>query len=227
DLVKAVQRAISGRTGATPVEVSLGQRRDVARRIYVSPLGTGTRGRDGAILYVIDATEQKALELKFAQSHKMEAVGQLAGGVAHDFNNVLTAIIGFSDLLLQTHRPTDPAYRDIMNIKSSANRAAGLVRQLLAFSRRQTLQPEVLELGEILTDLAPLLNRTLSEKIELKIVSGRDLWHVKADRSQFDNVVINLAVNARDAMPNGGCLTIRTKNVSERDSLKVVGLGVA
>ena len=120
------------------------------------------------MLYAIDATEQKALELKFAQSHKMEAVGQLAGGVAHDFNNVLTAIIGFSDLLLQTHRPTDPAYRDIMNIKSSANRAAGLVRQLLAFSRRQTLQPEVLELGELLTDLAALLNRALGEKIELE-----------------------------------------------------------
>ena len=135
--------------GATPVEVFFGPQGEFARRIYVSPLGVGARARDGAILYVIDATEQKALELKFAQSHKMEAVGQLAGGVAHDFNNVLTAIIGFSDLLLQTHRPTDPAYRDIMNIKSSANRAAGLVRQLLAYSRRQTLQAEVLELGEL------------------------------------------------------------------------------
>jgi two-component system cell cycle sensor histidine kinase/response regulator CckA len=106
----------------------------------VSALNAGPRSREGAVLYAIDATEQKALELKFAQSHKMEAVGKLAGGVAHDFNNVLTAIIGFSDLLLQTQRQTDPAYRDIMNIKSSANRAAGLVRQLLAFSRRQTLQ---------------------------------------------------------------------------------------
>ena len=131
-----------------------------------APLGTGARAREGAILYAIDATEQKALELKFAQSHKMEAVGQLAGGVAHDFNNVLTAIIGFSDLLLQTHRPTDPAYRDIMNIKSSANRAAGLVRQLLAYSRRQTLQAEVLELGEALTDLSALLNKALGEKID-------------------------------------------------------------
>ena len=126
--------------------------------------------REGAILYVIDATEQKALELKFAQSHKMEAVGQLAGGVAHDFNNVLTAIIGFSDLLLQTHRPTDPAYRDIMNIKSSANRAAGLVRQLLAYSRRQTLQAEVLELGELITDFSALLNKALGEKVTLKIL---------------------------------------------------------
>jgi two-component system cell cycle sensor histidine kinase/response regulator CckA len=147
--------------------------------------------------------------------------------VAHDFNNVLTAIIGFSDLLLQTHRPTDPAYRDIMNIKSSANRAAGLVRQLLAYSRRQTLQAEVLELGELLTDLSALLNKALGEKIALKILPGRDLWHVKADKTQFEHVIINLAVNARDAMPDGGHLAIRLRNVSERESLKLAGLGVA
>jgi len=227
ELAKALQRAVSGRTGAAPIEISLGARNELARRIYVSPLGTGTRGREGAILYVIDATEQKALELKFAQSHKMEAVGQLAGGVAHDFNNVLTAIIGFSDLLLLKHRPTDAAYRDIMNIKQSAHRAAGLVHQLLAFSRRQTLQAEVLELGETLTDLAPLLNRSLGETITLKISPGRDLWYVKADRTQFVQVIINLAVNARDAMPNGGTLSIRTRNVSERESLKLSASGVA
>jgi two-component system cell cycle sensor histidine kinase/response regulator CckA len=226
ELAQALQRAAAGRTVAAPIEVAFGAQRELARRIYVSALNTGSRAREGAVLYAIDVTEQKALELKFAQSHKMEAVGKLAGGVAHDFNNVLTAIIGFSDLLLQTHRQTDPAYRDIMNIKSSANRAASLVRQLLAFSRRQTLQPEVLELGEILTDLAPLLNRTLSEKIELKIQPGRDLWHVKADRSQFDNVIVNLAVNARDAMPDGGSLTIRTRNLSERESLKLADQGM-
>jgi two-component system, cell cycle sensor histidine kinase and response regulator CckA len=226
ELGKAFLRACSGRAGATPVEVFTGPRGEFARRIYVSPLVTGARTSEGAILYVIDATEQKALELKFAHSHKMEAVGQLAGGVAHDFNNVLTAIIGFSDLLLQTHRPTDHAYRDIMNIKSSANRAAGLVRQLLAYSRRQTLQAEVLELGEVITDLSALLNKALGEKISLKILPGRDLWHVKADKTQFEHVIINLAVNARDAMPDGGCLTIRTRNVSERESLKLAGLGM-
>ncbi|HWE20247.1 MAG TPA: ATP-binding protein [Hyphomicrobiaceae bacterium] len=227
ELTRALQRAYSGRTGASPVEVFLGAQREFARRIYVSPLGAGARSREGAILYAIDATEQKELELKFAHSHKMEAVGQLAGGVAHDFNNVLTAIIGFSDLLLQTHRPTDPAYRDIMNIKSSANRAAGLVRQLLAYSRRQTLQAEVLELGELLTDLSALLNKALGEKIALKILPGRDLWHVKADKTQFEHVIINLAVNAKDAMPDGGRLTVRLRNVSERESLKLTGLGVA
>ena len=226
ELSKALLRAYSGRAGATPVEVFLGPRDELARRIYVSPLGAAGRAGQGAILYVIDSTEQKALELKFAQSHKMEAVGQLAGGVAHDFNNVLTAIIGFSDLLLQTHRPTDPAYRDIMNIKSSANRAAGLVRQLLAYSRRQTLQAEVLELGEVITDLSALLNKALGERIALKILPGRDLWHVKADKTQFEHVVINLAVNARDAMPDGGTLTVRTRNISERESLKLSNLGV-
>ncbi len=224
---KALQRAYSGRTGSGPVDIVFGQQREFARRLYVSPLGTGARARDGAVLYAIDATEQKALELKFAQSHKMEAVGQLAGGVAHDFNNVLTAIIGFSDLLLQTHRPTDAAYRDIMNIRSSANRAAGLVRQLLAYSRRQTLQSEVLELGEVITDLSALLNKALGEKVTLKILPGRDLWHVKADKTQFEHVIINLAVNAKDAMPAGGTLTIRTRNVTERDSLKLANLGMA
>ena len=106
------------------------------------------------IVNAIDVTEQRALEQQFAQSQKMQAVGQLAGGVAHDFNNVLTAIIGFSDLLLANHRPSDPSFQDIMNIKQNANRAAGLVRQLLAFSRRQTLRPQVLELGDVLSDLS-------------------------------------------------------------------------
>ncbi len=226
-LEKALARAAAGRTGTAPVEITFGAKKEHARRLYVYPLGAGGKGPEGAILYALDVSEQKALELKFAQSHKMEAVGQLAGGVAHDFNNVLTAIIGFSDLLLQTHRPTDRAYGDIMNIKNSANRAAGLVSQLLAFSRRQTLQPKVLELGEALTDLAPLINRSLGETIELKIQPGRDLWYVKADPSQLTQVVINLAVNARDAMPKGGSLAIRTRNVSERESLKLSSLGMA
>jgi two-component system cell cycle sensor histidine kinase/response regulator CckA len=213
--------AKAGRASAAPIEISFGPERQFTRRLYLGPISEALREGEVAMLYVIDATEQKALELKYAQSTKMEAVGKLAGGIAHDFNNVLTAIIGFSDLLLQTHRPTDAAYKDIVNIKQNANRAAGMVRQLLAFSRRQTLLPETLELGEVLTDLSVLLNRLIGEKIDLKIVSGRDLWFVKADRTQFDQVIINLAVNAKDAMPNGGRLTIRTRNISERESLKL------
>jgi two-component system cell cycle sensor histidine kinase/response regulator CckA len=153
-----------------------------------------------------------------AQGQKMQAIGQLAGGVAHDFNNVLTAIIGFSDLLLAKHRPTDPAFADIMNIKQNANRAANLVRQLLAFSRRQTLRPEVLSLIDVISDLGNLLGRLLGEKVDLKVVHGRDIGLVKIDVNQFEQVIINLAVNARDAMPNGGTLTVRTSNatVTER-----------
>ena len=217
----------SGRASLAPIEVSFGPAREFTRRLYISPIAHGVRQGEAAMLYVIDATEQKALELKYAQSTKMEAVGKLAGGIAHDFNNVLTAIIGFSDLLLQTHRPTDAAYADIMNIKTEANRAARLVRQLLAFSRRQTLQPEVLEFGEVLTDLSVLLNRLLGEKVDLKIVTGRDLWFVKADRTQFEQVVMNLAVNAKDAMPTGGRLTIRARNVSEREALRLRTQSVA
>jgi two-component system, cell cycle sensor histidine kinase and response regulator CckA len=145
--------------------------------------------------------------------------------VAHDFNNVLTAIIGFSDLLLARHKPTDPAFADIMNIKQNANRAANLVRQLLAFSRRQTLRPEVLSLTDALADLGNLLGRLLGEKISLKTVHGRDLWPVKVDINQLEQVIINLAVNGRDAMPKGGVLTVRTHNMGEEDS-KVVNPGL-
>ncbi|MEQ1671542.1 MAG: response regulator, partial [Hyphomicrobium sp.] len=164
------------------------------------------------------------LEQRFAQAQKMEAVGKLAGGIAHDFNNVLTAIIGFSDLLLQTHRPSDPAYKDIKNIQSAANRAAGLVANLLGFSRKQTQQVSVLNLAEVATDLTPILRTSVGEKIELKIQSERDMWYVRADKSQIDNVLINLCVNARDAMPSGGKLTIRTRNVTERESQKMSGV---
>jgi two-component system cell cycle sensor histidine kinase/response regulator CckA len=147
----------------------------------------------------------------------MESVGQLAGGIAHDFNNVLSAIMMATDFLLNAHKPTDPSFQDIMQIKQNANRAASLVRQLLAFSRRQTLRPQVLDLGEVLTELNMLLRRLIGEKVELSVVHGRDLWPVKADISQFEQVIVNLAVNARDAMPDGGKLVVRTANVNAAD----------
>jgi two-component system cell cycle sensor histidine kinase/response regulator CckA len=143
----------------------------------------------------------------------MDSVGQLAGGIAHDFNNVLTAIIGFSDLLLANHRPSDPSFQDIMNIKQNANRAAALVRQLLAFSRRQTLRPQVIALSDTLSDLRMLLERLIGENVKLNLIHGRDLWPIKFDINQFEQVIINLAVNARDAMPSGGTMTIRTRNL--------------
>jgi len=185
-------------------------------RFYVNAIADGAGGEnaeEAAIVYAVETTEQKALESQMAQSQKMQAVGQLAGGIAHDFNNVLTAIIMASDLLLTNHRPSDPSFPDIMNIKQNANRAASLVRQLLAFSRKQTLRPEVMNLTDVLADLRMLLSRLVGNEVALKIEHGRDLWPVKADLGQFEQVIVNLAVNARDAMSGGGSLAVRTRNV--------------
>ena len=173
-------------------------------------------------VFAVDKTESKTLEVQLAQSQKMQAVGQLASGIAHDFNNVLTPIIGFADLLLAKMRPTDPAFADIMSIKQNANRAANLVRQLLAFSRKQTLQPKVHSLTDAMSDLDNLLGRVLGEKVELKISHSRDLGLVLVDVHQFEQVIINLAVNARDAMPRGGTLSVKTKNVSEEESKAII-----
>ena len=148
----------------------------------------------------------------------MEMVGQLAGGIAHDFNNVLSAIMMATDFLLNAHKPTDPSFQDIMQIKQNANRAAALVRHLLAFSRKQTLRPQVLDLGESLSDIENLLKRLIGEKVKLEVVHGRDLWPIKVDLSQFEQVIVNLAVNARDAMPDGGKLTVRTANLTSEEA---------
>jgi len=174
----------------------------------------------GLILHFIDTTDQKKIEAQFTQSQKMQAVGQLAGGVAHDFNNLLTAMIGFCDLLLQQHGPGDRSFPDIMQIKQNANRAANLVRQLLAFSRQQTLQPRVLNITDALADLSHLLRRLIGENIALNVVHGRDLGLVKVDQGQLEQVIINLAVNARDAMQGGGTLTIKTENVELSEPIR-------
>ena len=211
---EAIVSAVNGQGNISGIDVSLAGEGDRSARFYVSTVEEGAGDGEVAIVYALETTEQRALEAQFAQGQKMQAVGQLAGGVAHDFNNVLTAIIGFSDLLLNNHRPTDPSFQDIMNIKQNANRAAGLVRQLLAFSRRQTLRPQVLVLSDVLAELSNLLSRLLGEKVQLKVNNGRDVWPVMADLNQFEQVVINLAVNARDAMTRAGKLEIRTSNVT-------------
>ena len=164
------------------------------------------------MIQLIDISDQKNLEQQFIQSQKMQAVGQLAGGIAHDFNNLLTAMIGFCDLLLQRYIPSDPAYTDVMQIKQNAHRAANLVKQLLAFSRKQTLHPRIVDISEILSELSALLRRLIGVNVELKVVHGRDVWPIKADPSQLEQVIVNLAVNARDAMPKGGTLHIHTEN---------------
>ncbi len=213
-LETAIRRAAERQSEIAPVDTALAGGDDRWARFYVSAVEDDEPDAESAIVYALETTGQRTLENQVNQRARMESVGQLAGGIAHDFNNVLSAIMMATDFLLNAHKPTDPSFQDIMQIKQNANRAASLVRQLLAFSRRQTLRPQVLDLGEVLTELNMLLRRLIGEKVELGVVHGRDLWPVKADISQFEQVIVNLAVNARDAMPDGGKLTVRTTNVS-------------
>ncbi|MEO0936665.1 MAG: ATP-binding protein [Pseudomonadota bacterium] len=168
---------------------------------------------DGAsvIAVLTDATELKTLEAQFVQSQKMQAIGQLAGGVAHDFNNLLTAISGHCDLLLLRHDPGDSDYSDLVQINQNANRAAALVGQLLAFSRKQTLRPEVIDMRDTLSDLTHLLNRLVGEKVTLTLSHDPVLQSIRADKRQLEQVLMNLVVNARDAMPDGGEIRIETE----------------
>ncbi|WP_370227172.1 ATP-binding protein [Cognatishimia sp.] len=169
----------------------------------------------GALYAVLnDATELKTLEAQFVQSQKMQAIGQLAGGVAHDFNNLLTAITGHCDLLLLRHDQGDKNFADLTQISQNANRAASLVGQLLAFSRKQTLKPEVNHVEETLSELTHLLNRLVGDNFRLDVVNGDNLSAIRVDRQQFEQVIMNLVVNARDAMPDGGVITLETQNLT-------------
>lgn len=213
----ALSKLIMGTARAVHAEVRLpGEGADArAASLHAARVdGVGEDGEDSIVLHVIDETEQRHLEVQFTQSQKMQAIGQLAGGVAHDFNNLLTAMIGFCDLLLQRHGPDDPSFADIQQIKQNANRATNLVRQLLAFSRKQTLEPVVLDPTEALSDLSHLLGRLIGEQVELRLEHAPGAYLIRADRGQFDQVIINLVVNARDAMPGGGTLSVTTRNES-------------
>jgi two-component system cell cycle sensor histidine kinase/response regulator CckA len=217
-LEAAIAEAAHGKGDIVPVDATLAGQGERFGRFYVTAVEEEERDQEAAIVYTLETTAQRELENKVTQQQKMELVGQLAGGIAHDFNNVLSAIIMATDFLLNAHKPTDPSFQDIMQIKQNANRAASLVRHLLAFSRKQTLRPQVLDVGEVLSDLTMLLRRLIGENVTLDVVHGRDLWPVKVDISQFEQVIVNLAVNARDAMPDGGRLRLRTANVTAKDS---------
>ncbi len=210
------ETVISGHT-SHPVSVRMDSGSDITVSLYISPLSKVDGNIPGYICNLIDTTEQKNLEQRFVHSQKMQAVGQLAGGIAHDFNNLLTAMTGFCDLLLIRHPSGDPSFADIMQIKQNSNRAANLVRQLLAFSRKQTMHPETIQITDVLAELSNLIRRLIGENIELKIEHDRNLWTVRVDQGQLEQVIINLAVNARDAMAEGGALTIQTKNISIRN----------
>ena len=225
-LVAAINQAALGQGDIAPVEVMLDGTRERWGQFFVTAVEEDERESEAAIVYMLETTERRALENQINQSQKMDMVGQLAGGIAHDFNNVLSAIMMANDFLLNAHKPTDPSFQDIMQIKQNATRAATLVRQLLAFSRRQTLRPQVLYLGDALSDLTMLLRRLIGEKVKLDLIHGRDLWPVKVDVSQFEQVIVNLAVNARDAMPDGGKLTVRTANVTTEEATQLAYKGM-
>jgi two-component system cell cycle sensor histidine kinase/response regulator CckA len=225
-LIAAINQAAEGQGDIAPVEAMLEGARERWAQFFVTPVEENERDTEAAIVYMLETTERRALENQINQSQKMDMVGQLAGGIAHDFNNVLSAIMMANDFLLNAHKPTDPSFQDIMQIKQNATRAATLVRQLLAFSRRQTLRPQVLDLGDALSDLTMLLRRLIGEKVKLDFVHGRDLWPVKVDVSQFEQVIVNLAVNARDAMPDGGTLTVKTANITAAESVQLAHKGM-
>ena len=210
NVAEKITASLQSEAASAPILLRLGGGKSAS-------LVTSRDSEGGLILHFIDTTDRTKIEAQFTQSQKMQAVGQLAGGVAHDFNNLLTAMIGFCDLLLQQHGPGDRSFPDIMQIKQNANRAANLVRQLLAFSRQQTLQPRVLDITDALADLSHLIRRLIGENIQLNVVHGRDLGLVKVDQGQLEQVIINLCVNARDAMSSkgaqGGTLTIKTDDV--------------
>ena len=210
----ASQRLKDGTAGGGALEVRLAKDPTKIAHLYLSK-------SDGRwVAYLVDVSEQKQIELQLAQSQKMQAIGQLAGGVAHDFNNLLTAIFMQLDVLSTRHPVGDPSYEGLSEIRSTSTRAADLVRKLLAFSRKQTVQREILDLGELISEFEVLLRRVLQEDVKLETEYGRNLPHVRADRGQLETAVMNLAVNARDAtrMNGGSRVTIRTARVTEAEA---------
>ncbi|MDE1158543.1 MAG: response regulator [Neorhizobium sp.] len=217
EIVQALEAAKDRQGDIAPIESRHPGDENRYVRFYVNAVidESDEAPEEAAIVYAFETTEQKALETQMAQTQKLNAVGTLAGGIAHDFNNVLTAILLSSDHLLLQARPSDASFADLMEIKRNANRAAVLVRQLLAFSRKQTMRPAVLNLTDVVGDLRMLVDRLISgTNVKLEVDYGRDLWPVRTDLSQFEQVLINLCVNARDAMPQGGTILIKTRNVT-------------
>ncbi|MBA3470847.1 MAG: response regulator [Herpetosiphonaceae bacterium] len=183
-------------------------------------------GEECILLTTQDVTEKKLLEDQLRQAQKMEAVGRLAGGIAHDFNNLLTTILGYSTFLIEEFNPDHPCYRDIDEIRKAGGRAAALTQQLLAFSRKQVISPQIIDLNTIVAAMNKLLARVIGEDIDLRVNLAASLGRVQADPGQIEQVIMNLAVNARDAMPKGGVLTIETTNIEVDSSYTRLHLGI-
>jgi two-component system cell cycle sensor histidine kinase/response regulator CckA len=224
-LADAVRRFGKGAAATGDMAVRLRGAND--EPVSMGIAGVRGLGEAAVLVSLTDSTEETRLKRQVAQATKMQAVGQLAGGVAHDFNNVLTAIIGTCDLMLLRHTPGDSDYDDIQQIRANSNRAAALTRQLLAFSRQQTLRPEVLQLPDVVSEVSQLLKRLLGEKIQLSVHHDRELGPVRADPQQLEQVIVNLAVNARDAIQGRkrgdgtGKLSIATRRIAARDVRKM------
>lgn len=217
-LSDAIRRFAQGPASSGDLAVRLVAQAD--EPVSLSLAGVRGLGEAAVLLGLTDSTEETRLKRQVAQATKMQAVGQLAGGVAHDFNNILTAIIGTCDLMMLRHTPGDSDYDDIQQVRANSNRAASLTRQLLAFSRQQTLRPEVLQLPDVVTDVSQMLKRLIGEKIQMSVTHDRDLGPVRADPSQLQQVIVNLAVNARDAMAGRvdiGKLKIMTRRITPAD----------
>lgn len=207
-----INNAISNINNNKPIEIKIISKHKLIAFIFITKLTLNNS--DYLIVHLIDITEHKKLEIGSAHSQKMQALGELAGGIAHDFNNLLTAMLGFSDLLLLRHFEGDPSFAGITQIKKNINRAISLVRQLLAFSKKQVLNIQLINVNEVLSELAHLINRLIYDNISLEMKYNKNLRNVSVDKGQLEQVIINLAVNARDAMPNGGTLTITTENIN-------------
>lgn len=214
-VLDSIRRYGSGSMTSGDIAIRLKEQPDEV--IGLSIAGVRGLGEAAVLLGLKDNSEEITLKRQLAQQTKMESIGQLAGGVAHDFNNILTAIIGYCDLMLLRHQPGDGDYDDIQQIKNNSNRAASLTRQLLAFSRQQTLRPQILQLANVVADVSSLLKRLLGETVRLEVHHGRGVGQVRADPGQLEQVIINLGVNARDAMPKGGVVHIRTAAVSQHE----------
>ncbi len=212
----AIRRFAQGPASSGDLAIRLGSQPE--EPVSLSLAGVRGLGEAAVLLGLTDNSEETRLKRQVAQATKMQAVGQLAGGVAHDFNNVLTAILGTCDLMLLRHTPGDSDYDDIQQIRANSNRAASLTRQLLAFSRQQTLRPEVLQLPDVVSDVSQMLRRLIGERIQLNVTHDRDLGAVRADPTQLEQVIVNLAVNARDAMQargdGAGKLTLMTRKIT-------------
>lgn len=221
ELGSEIKRKTKAGASPTPVEASIGE--GAASRtfaLYARPVRRkrGSYGTRRTLLYSVDITDRKRMEQDYAQDQKLRGVGVLASKVAHDFNNYLQVILGYCERLMLKHPAGDPAYQDLVQIRQNAQRAANTTKQMLAFSSKQTLQREVISITELLRDFSRFLNRAIGEKVKLELVNGRGLPSIKVDKYQLENALMNLAVNARDAMaPKGGALTISTRSISEAD----------